>query len=203
MENAVDALKMAFSVFVLMIAIAVAVSSFSMAKTASDVIMYSKDTTNFYDYYEETGKKEESRIVGIETIIPTLYRYYKENYKVEFYKWTGYNADTGTHSGSSKLYLIDTKNGDKRNYFSVDYEYEKHEPWTASENEIKKHLDAFLNGKSYRDVADNSVYVNYTNNSFIDKYSQKKFVETLKINRTLETDGSTKEERIIVYALIN
>lgn len=202
MENAVDALKMAFSIFAFMIAIAVAVSSFSMAKTASDVIMYSKDTTNFKEYYEEVGKQEEKRIVGIETIVPTLYRYYKENYTVLFEDWGNYNFDTGGH-GSGKLYILNTKRGNLKNFFNVDDETARYEPWTASPEETKKHLDVFLNGGTYYDVSTGEEYVTYSSTEcFLAKYKDRKFIESIKVQRDAVGE-ITEEKRTIVYGLIN
>lgn len=94
MENAVEAIQMAFAVMVFVLALSVSMFSFNNAKAASDVMLYVQDETNYYDYQEVTGKAEENRIVGIETIIPTLYKYYKENYTVVFRKGT-YNQTTG------------------------------------------------------------------------------------------------------------
>ena len=208
MENAVDALKMAFSVFVLILAIAVAVGSFSMAKTASDVIMHAKDETNFFEYYEDEGVSSESRIVGIETVIPTLYRYYKENYKVEFWKGTSYNSTTGLFGNRVKLNFT-TKAG-TRNFFDLDYERNTlGEPWTSSNDELKKHLDAFINGKVYKNPATGLNYKDYSMKSFDSDASyfmqackDKKFLETLRVEKEV-IDGTTKDKRVIVYTRID
>ena len=47
------------------------------------------DITWDYDYQDYTKKDRvyENRIVGLETIIPTLYKYNKENYRIEL--WNG------------------------------------------------------------------------------------------------------------------
>ena len=89
MDNAVDALKIAFAVLVFVMAITVSITAFDQAKATSDEVFYMADKTNFYEYPSEDEQKqnqklklEEGRIVSIETIIPTLYRYYKENFNV-------------------------------------------------------------------------------------------------------------------------
>lgn len=85
MENASDALMMAFGVLIFVMALTVAINSFSQAREVSDIVLFSADETNFYDYYDEvTSASAENRIVGLETIIPTLYKYHKEKYTVLF-----------------------------------------------------------------------------------------------------------------------
>ena len=81
MENAVEALKMAFAFLAFVLALTVSVIAFSNVKATSDVILYSKDETNYYDYIKDnnvSGRASENRVVGLETIIPTLYKYYLE-----------------------------------------------------------------------------------------------------------------------------
>ena len=81
MDNAIDALKIAFAVFVFVMALSISMRVFSQAKAVSDEVFYMTDKTNFYEY-EEGNERPEGRIVSVETIIPTLYRYYKENFNV-------------------------------------------------------------------------------------------------------------------------
>ena len=83
MENAVDALKIAFAVIVFVMALSVAIYMFSQARTTADIVLHSSDVTQYMDY-EEVSSGSESRIVGLESIVPTLYKYYKENYTVVF-----------------------------------------------------------------------------------------------------------------------
>ena len=83
MENAIDALKIAFAAIVFVIALTVAITMFSQLNHVSQIVLASSDITNFYTYNEvDYGKRY--RIVGLETIIPTLYKYYRENYTVLF-----------------------------------------------------------------------------------------------------------------------
>lgn len=81
MDNAIDALKIAFAVLVFVIALTISMNAFSQAKTVSDEVFYMADKTNFYEYTSDE-RIPEGRIVSGETIIPTLYRYYKENFNV-------------------------------------------------------------------------------------------------------------------------
>lgn len=113
MENAVEALKMAFAVMAFMLALSVSIISFNKVKETSDIVLYSKDETNYYEYYQdydgEKGKAAENRVVGMETIIPTLYKYYKENYTVVF-REASYNE--GVFSNIKPLPIYTTKSTD-------------------------------------------------------------------------------------------
>ena len=80
MENAADALKIAFAVFIFVIAITLTFSIVSQAKSTADAVFYYSDETNFYEYSDSS---EKSRTVSVSEIIPTLYRYYKESIGVE------------------------------------------------------------------------------------------------------------------------
>lgn len=204
MENATHALIMAFSVMVFVIALTVSMVSFSSAKQAADVILYTKDETNYYEYIGATGKAAENRIVGLETIIPTLYKYYKENYTVVFKQGT-YNYDTGDISNWEYLPIFETSanrnwqasytNLMNRKYgiekidnkifsFDLDEETLRHEPWTGSYDRIKNNLDCFFNGKVYINPNNNTNYLDYSKTplqtgGFIEKYKNAKFVETI------------------------
>ena len=76
MENAADALHMAFAVFVFVIAIGLAFTTFSQAREVADLVLYMNDKTNFDEYVTTTKVKRE---VGLETIIPVISSYITEN----------------------------------------------------------------------------------------------------------------------------
>lgn len=86
MENAVDALKLAFAVLVFVIALTLTFSIVGQARVTSDIILALNDKTNYYEYVEENEvnakNKGKDRIVGFDTILPTIYRYAKEQYAV-------------------------------------------------------------------------------------------------------------------------
>lgn len=87
-DNISNALLMAAAMLIFIIAITVTFSLISQTKTTSDIILYSYDDTKYYDQgYEDitytlANEKKFNRIVNIETIMPTVYRYIKENYGV-------------------------------------------------------------------------------------------------------------------------
>lgn len=82
MENVADALKMAAAVLIFVAALSIAINAFSQASTAVTTILQNGDREYDYTYVEDNGTTE--RIVGLETIIPSIYRIYSENYKIVF-----------------------------------------------------------------------------------------------------------------------
>ena len=87
MENAVEALKMAFAVMMFGMALAISISSFSNANTVAQAIINMEDRETEYTYVEPS--KNLTRTVGIETVVPTMYRAYKENIAIYFFDETG------------------------------------------------------------------------------------------------------------------
>lgn len=76
MENAAEALKISFAVFVFVLAIAITFSTISKAKTTSDVVLYYADKTNFY---QNEKSKEDNREVDLAAVITTLYKASEES----------------------------------------------------------------------------------------------------------------------------
>lgn len=212
MENAVDALKMAFAVLVFVLAISIGIAVFTQARTASDVILQGQDSTEYYNYIhagiydDETGEWisiGETRIVGIETVIPTLYRYYKENYTVvfleadgtpmELYKtmteptlWSGSDPSTNKIASIvSKYYdgILDAHTGVRQDdlkicSFDLEEEINRHEPWTGNANtDAKKNVDAFLNGEEFAFPSNDGRVYKYK--GFIKEHGNHKFREQM------------------------
>ena len=134
MENAVKALEYAFAVLIFVIGLSASIYLLSEVKTTSDIVFSRVDTQQFYvdaeipeDELTDNGNiKYNGRIVSIETIIPTLYRYYRENYIVEFYDLEGNNIikfDLSQENTTKQIWTGDTTYAD-----------------------AKKRLDIFLNG---------------------------------------------------------
>ena len=83
MENAVDALKIAFAMLVFSIALMLLFIVVGQAKETSDIVFQLNDKTRNYEYITaDDYNTNEDRIVGFETILPTIYRYEKEQYAV-------------------------------------------------------------------------------------------------------------------------
>lgn len=108
MENAADALKIAFAMFVLVIAITITFSLVSQAKSTADVVLYHGDETNFYEYSYSRGENEKNRIVSVTEIIPTLYRYCNESISVEI-RLKDLNNTTYIFDLGNLEYLVEKK----------------------------------------------------------------------------------------------
>lgn len=87
MEDAVDALKIAFAALIFVVALAVFYRMISLAKLTSDEVLYSVNKANYYEYSENGGV--ENRIVTLKDMIPTIYRYAKEGYGVTIINKSG------------------------------------------------------------------------------------------------------------------
>lgn len=221
MENAVDSLKMAFAVFVFVMALSIVMYMFTQAKATADVVLESSDVSGYMEYIELEDNKltiEGDRIVGLETIIPTLYKYYKENYTVIFR-----NAD----GSFMELYKTPIKNWspeyinkyDIDDYsicsFDVDEEYARYEPWIGSNITMKENLDHFLEGGKYTYQTSNGTIEYDYGKGFIEKYKDYKFRESLgeytygEVSKGNDEaiEGTTqvkpKKKRVIIYTLQN
>ena len=225
MENAVDALKIAFGVFVFTMALSLSIYMFTMARETSDIVLQSSDVTALMEYIEASDMIGEDRIVGLETIIPTLYKYYKENYTVIFLKSDGtplelYETQTNPtlwSPGYTNKYYDDNQDL-KICSFDVDEETRRREPWTGNTNYYKQNLDMFLSGGTFVSPSGNGMDYDYSDNngwgsrSFIDKFSDSQFRESLgeyTYNDVQSTTGTEtanvkpKKKRVIVYTLVD
>lgn len=72
MENAAEALKIAFAIFVFIMALTLVFSTVSRVVKASENVLYYSDKTNYYDWAEASNEK--GRTVSVDTIIATLFK---------------------------------------------------------------------------------------------------------------------------------
>ncbi len=95
MENAIDALKLAFGIVVFILGLTLLFRTASLARETATTLITEADRTTYYTYVpnennpiqeNKQGKNDEvtvvNRIVTLEDIIPTLYRYSLESYGV-------------------------------------------------------------------------------------------------------------------------
>lgn len=118
MENASEALKMGAAVLIFVMAISISIFAFTKVRQASTAIMDKFDDKSYYS--DDNVDIQTNRIVGIETIIPTLYSYYDSNTTILFY--VGEHFDKNTYSFESikemPLYYTEALGSDvlSRNY---------------------------------------------------------------------------------------
>ncbi len=70
MENASNALKMAFAILVFIVALSILFSLMMTITATSETVLFYSDSTNFYDW--EDGTKRTKRIVGEDTVIARI-----------------------------------------------------------------------------------------------------------------------------------
>jgi len=197
MENMSEALILGFSVLIFVIALTICMSMFSMARTTSDFVLHKSDKTNYYTYDRFADENEviasKERVVTIEEIVPTIYRYYKEKYRIEF---IGQNDKITIYTSQM--------NNTPIWYLDVDDEISRHEPWTGNQEKFKQNLDALLSGGKFTYPNGQGSY-DYKNYCFINRFSGAKFKEVLA--KTEISQGSNDiepEEKITIkYILIN
>ena len=152
MENAADALKIAGSVLLFIIALSVAIVSYGKVRYSADAILEIQDKENEYidgNFYYETGT-DLSRTVSLETIIPAIYRVYYENYRIVFKFENGDTAPIYTN----------ISNGQNEERTSLDLSYETNIAHGNSREKINLLLNAIVYGK---DKVDQSEFEKYYN----------------------------------------
>ena len=225
MEDAVQALKMAFAVFVFVIAISVAFYVISKAKATSETIFYVSDKTNYYDNVESNSNV--TRTVGLETVIPTLYRYYRENFMVQIMKSDGTILqvfDTTTEWEVSNAAKVIANKRNDRQKILISLYGDKNEPtnmfgapWVGTTDEdAKARIDLYIKcEKGYI----NNALVDYTENGLFKKGNitnktkfKEEFTEYQYSGDTITSDDGEYEligdkqgnkKIIITYKVIN
>ncbi len=136
MENAAEALKMAAAVLIFVLALSIAINSFSEARIASQKILDSRDREYDYSYVKNNGGTE--RLVGAESIVPTIYKAYKENYKIVF--------DGVFRDG---IYKKKNENGEFTPIHSIDLQKEV----LGNDTQKEQFIMSLLYGKKYKEFA--------------------------------------------------
>ncbi len=204
MENAVDALKMAGAVLIFVLALSLSITSFSEARQASDVILDFKDRETEYIngdfYYEATGTE---RSVGLETIIPSIYRVYNENYRIVFEGLEGeplyYRKNPSNPTEMEEIYVLNSDDDSKN-------------PPRQSQDLAQNNrtfLEAIIYGKT--DANFDSWYGNTVRLPSVSLYDRLKsatqIIEYLGVYTTTLNpevpDSMKQEKRVITYRIIN
>ena len=149
MENAADALQMAAAVLIFVLALTIAINSFGQARQTAQLILDYNYREYDYTYVDqnvdEHGNLVTKRIVGLESVIPTIYKAYRENYRIVFdnLKEKGYY-----------LYKIREDDKTQPNYgkFVEVYEIDMEHGGTLGSDERKlQFIMRLLYGNKYRD----------------------------------------------------
>ena len=238
MENAEKALMMAFAVIVLVFALALAINMFSKVTVTAEQLTFYADSTIYYDnvkldedaiYADEHINDGTVRIVNAETIIPTLYRYYKENFCVKIYDAENnliqifdVNLEGKVHGAAGDIHANEEAEKpvhiENHAYNQVYNDKNKAyclfgAPWLGSTESVKTRIDYFVDGKA---GYINNAYVNYKDNAFYKAREDKKQFKERFINYSytgqtmvtedgdeLVTGEKSKDKIVIIYTLID
>jgi len=206
MENVTRALMIAFSMLIFVIAFSYSMFLINSLTATSNTLLESVTTTKYYDNIKVSRDNTTTRDVGIDTIIPTLYRYYKENYAVKILDKNGdliqlfdvniegKIAKAAAYTGTEDNELISLKDSEynKTNPDGSGAEkaYLFEAPWIGSTDEnTRARIDYFLNGSK-----------GYINNTLVD-YSKTGPAFLGKENGFIGIYGNTIfEESFVEYA---
>ena len=221
MENAADALHMAASVLIFVLALTISINAFGQARQTADMLVSYNDREYSYTYVEENtdeaGNVLTERLVGLDSIIPSIYKAYRENYKIVFRdRETSENAEDLL--GDDGLYK--KRNSETGNYDPV-YKIDLEKESLAGDEQKLEFLSAIL----YGDDADNfddisprlrNLGISLNSTGLYDKINNRKLKEDIGIyyqeeagtvddDSDIETSGSDvpeankTEKRVITY----
>ena len=199
MENAAEALKMAAAVLIFVLALSISINAFGQVRQTSQIILDYNDREYDYIYVEENrdnqGNVVTERWVGIETIIPTVYKAYKENYKIIF------------NIGNEYLFQKKNTEGGIDNINYIDLEKEA----LGSENDKREFIGAVLYGASqgtYEKFSkrgiilkkDSGIY-HYANNKKLKESLGVYYQEEITSSETNTPDSNKTKKRVITYSI--
>lgn len=116
MENVVESILMAFAVLVLVIALSMTTYLLSTAMSTTEELVYGSDKTQYLSTInDDVDTNLPTRIVGIDTVINSLYRYYKENFMVKIFDSDGDLHQIFDTSIEGKVYVAASKPEASRN----------------------------------------------------------------------------------------
>ena len=223
MENATDALHMAASVLIFVLALSISINAFGQARQTADTLVSYNDREYSYSYVEENTDEEGNvlteRLVGLDSIIPSIYKAYRENYKIVF-------RDSERSENAEKLLgddgLYKKRNSETGNYDPV-YKIDLEKESLAGDEQKLEFLSAILYGDDADNFADISsrlrnLGISLNSTGLYDKINIVKLKEDIGIyyqeeagvvddDSDIETSGSDvpeankTEKRVITYTM--
>ena len=207
MENAAEALKMAAAVLIFVLALSISINSFSEVRQTSQTILNYRDREYETTYVEDNGSTE--RLVGAETIIPSIYKIYQENYKIIF------NINSIGYLYKKKITEGEKKGQDEGiNYIDLQKEV------LGNESQKQRFIQAILYGVNSFEEKRSDVEKEFKNlgiefnnpNGIFEIIKDKKYKESLGVYYQEEVDSDSAsnisennktKKRVITYSDIN
>ena len=204
MENLTRALYMAVAMMLFVLAFSVTLYLVNKVNTTAKTLVYSieasyYDSLTLNELIENNEDRNRSRIVGVDSIIPTLYRYYKESFAVKILDVDGkllqyFDTTTEGDVNRAKMMIDNTidpslsaeeiarlqKMKNKNEALLSLYDNSGNvcnmfgAPWLATINkDAKVRVDMYIYGK---EGYINNTYVDYTSNNLM-QYKDRQFKE--------------------------
>lgn len=203
MENATQALKMAAAVMIFVLSLTITITSFGEARKTLQTIISSQDrefNSRAEDYVstvtDASGNIITQRTVRAETIVPTIYKAYKENYKIVF---KGLSQPLYRKASTSV-------SGDRIDIYAIDLEKDV----VGTNKEKGEFVMALLYGSRYPQLIDKfkKTGIFLYNEDFYDTIKGKSFIESLGVYYQDELEGASDvpdanriKKRVITYTL--
>ena len=208
MENASHALYMAFAFLVFIGACTYSLYMVNVLNNTANSLVYRLDETNYYDSLDLTDllsngddtTNNSYKIVSIDSIIPALYKYYRESYTVKILDEAGELLqlfDTTVEGDvMTANTLIPSRRTDRQKALLSLYGdsskacYMFGAPWLGSTNkDTKERVDMYISGEA---GYINNTFVDYTSNN-LEMYKDRKFKEIFS-EYTYEGDTITSDD---------
>ena len=203
MENATQALKMAAAVMIFVLSLTITITSFGEARKTLQTIISSQDrevNLRAEDYVstltDANGNIITQRTVRAETIVPTIYKAYKENYKIVF---KGLSRPLYQKASTSV-------SGNRIDVYAIDLEKDV----VGTNKEKEEFVMALLYGSRYPDLIEKfkKTGIFLYNDDFYDTIKGKSFIESLGVYYQDELQGQSDvpdanriKKRVITYTV--
>lgn len=221
MENVVESIIIVFAVIVFVIALSMTTFMLSKAMTTTQDLIYFSDKTNYMQNIEvDEDNIITQRTVSIDTVVNSLYRYYKENFMVRIYNDSNELVQIFDTTIEGKIYtamsIPEARRNEEesalvRNYGPIRGGLPNianlfGAPWMGNTvRDAKYRVDLYIAGKK---GYINNVEVNYETNSLYGlnaKDFDETFIEYVYSGQTISTEngiedltGNTKEKNKII-----
>lgn len=207
MENATHALYMAAAFLVFIGAFSYSLYMVNKLNTTANMLVYRLDETNYYDSLDLTELIADSdnttnsyKIVSIDSIIPVLYKYYRESYTVRILDTNGELLQLFDTTVEGEVMtatnLLSSRRTDRQKALLSLYGdsdkacYMFGAPWLGSTNkDTKERIDMYISGDS---GYINNTWVDYSGN-YLRQYEDRQFQEIFS-EYTYEGDTITSED---------
>ncbi len=193
MENVTDALKMGAAALVFILAFSVTMIMFSQARETTDKVVGSINLSQYLPKIEGLGTNI-TREVGIETVIPTLYRYaqadsniciriVKDNEEIQVFDQNiETNIGNMTYNQNAENYDY-LKSLDEKYNNASKKAYMYGAPWKNDSTYRLERINAYIYGTKMKHFSN----IDYSNREYLTKFSDPtkyKFEETYLEYRT-------------------